>query len=62
MERWRVEHLMELAQVAYVAGLLSFVVRRTIQRLERGEITVISAAKIIEDSNSSSVKGDSAVR
>jgi hypothetical protein len=47
MERWRVEELMELAEAVYAAGLLSFIVRRTIQRLERGEITVARAAKDI---------------
>jgi hypothetical protein len=33
---------MDLVRVAYSAGLSSFVVRRTVQRMERGEIRVRS--------------------
>lgn len=40
---------MELAGAAYAAGLSSFVVRRTIRRLERGEITVRRAVDVIEN-------------
>ena len=47
MERWRVEDLMELADAAYAAGLSSFIVRRTLQRMERGEISVCDAVSNI---------------
>lgn len=47
MERWRVEDLLELARAAYGVGLGSFVIRRTVQRLERGEISVSDAISLI---------------
>ena len=47
MERWRVEDLMDLAGAVYKAGLSSFVVRRAVQRLERGEISVAQAVSLI---------------
>lgn len=47
MERWRVDDMMELADAAYLAGLGSFVVRRTVQRLERGEIEPLEATRVI---------------
>lgn len=50
MERWRVEDLVELARAAYGAGLGSFVVRGTIQRLERGAMPPLEAAWLIRRS------------
>jgi hypothetical protein len=47
MERWRVEDLMELADAAGKAGLQSFIVKRMLQRLERGEITILRAIRLI---------------
>lgn len=40
MQSWRVDELLELAAVLSQAGLHSFVAQRTLQRLERGEISV----------------------
>jgi hypothetical protein len=39
----RVEDLMELAPAARKAGLRSFVVRRILQRVERGEVSPLEA-------------------
>ena len=44
MERWRVDELFRLADAIAAAGLHSFAVRRTLQRLERGDVDPIQAA------------------
>lgn len=47
MQRWRAPELMALYDAARAAGLYTFVVRRTVQRLERGEIMPTDAVRII---------------
>jgi hypothetical protein len=47
MERWRVADLMKLHDAVSRPGLNSFIVRRTLQRLSRGEIEPLEAARII---------------
>lgn len=47
MERWRVGGLVELAAAIHAAGLQSFVVRRALQRLERGEVSPSDAIRRI---------------
>lgn len=48
MEGWPVEELLNFVRVAYASGLASFVVRRTVQRLEKGEISIEMAVELIE--------------
>ena len=47
MERWCIRDLLKLARAAHGAELGSFVVRRILQRLERGEIAPLEAARLI---------------
>ena len=47
MKPWTVSDLLELGDAIAGAGLHSFVVRRTLQRMEQGEITPLEAAKMI---------------
>ena len=49
MERWIVPDLFTLADAIAAAGLNTFVVRRALQRMERGEITPPQAAQYIGD-------------
>jgi hypothetical protein len=47
-DRWRVDELFRLADAIAAAGLHTFTVRRTLQRLERGEITLSQACDLID--------------
>jgi hypothetical protein len=46
-QRWRVPDLMLLADETFRGGLNSFIVRRTLQRLERNEIDVTDAVRVL---------------
>ncbi len=48
MKTWTVPDLLEFGEAIAAVDLHSFVVRRTLQRLERGEITPLEAAKMIQ--------------
>ena len=47
MKHWTVPDLLELSDAITSVGLCSFVVRRALQRMERGEIAPLEAAEII---------------
>jgi len=47
MERWTVPDLLILADAIAAAGLHTFLVRRALQRMERGELTPLEAVKLI---------------
>ena len=47
MERWKVPDLLILADALASADLNTFAVRRVLQRMERGEIKPIDAARMI---------------
>ena len=49
MRRWLVIDLMQLYDAARAAGLNTFLVRRTLQRLERAEIDVPEAVRTIRE-------------
>ena len=51
MKPWTVPDLLELGEAIAAAGLRSFVARRTLQRMERGEIAPLEAAEIIRRSS-----------
>ena len=51
MKPWTVPDLLELGEAIAATGLHSFVVRRTLQRMERGEIMPLEAAEIVRQSS-----------
>ena len=51
MDRWQVDELLILADALATADLNTFVVRWALQRLERGEITPLEAARNIRRVN-----------